>query len=206
MGVVVLKKSYLYDAIVDYSKSLHSSFHTPGHKNYNGHEDFFNIYKYDATELSVTDELYSPTGCISKAEDFATEVFGSFHTFFSAGGASQCVKTALAEFAGKKVIFDRNIHFSAAAAIAFFGIDAVFVCGKYDEKSFLPIPPTVEDFREAIEKNNDASAVFLTSPNYFGVSADCFAIRTVAVLLNCMGSPFAYPPRTMPMAVGQDAV
>ena len=168
----------IYDALVKYSESSHSSFHTPGHKSITGASDFFKIYPYDATELSCTDELYSPEGCIYDAEIAATELFGSYHTFLSAGGASQCVKAALAEFAGKKVLFDRNIHFSASSGIAFYGIDAIFVCGKTDSKTNLPSPPTVDDFRMAFYANPDCSAVFLTSPNYFGVSADCLAIRT----------------------------
>ena len=105
-------KTPIYDVLSSYSNSLHSSFHTPGHKSYVFDDSFFDIYKYDATELSVTDELYSPEGCISEAEDNVTKLYGSFHTFFSVGGASQCVKPALSFCAGKKVIFDRNIHFT----------------------------------------------------------------------------------------------
>ncbi|MBQ2915385.1 MAG: hypothetical protein IJE51_01205 [Clostridia bacterium] len=171
------KDAPIYGALASYARSKQASFHTPGHKNYRFSGDFFGIYPFDATEISCTDELYSPEGCIAEAEAKATELFGSYHTFFSAGGASQCVKAALAEFAGEKVIFDRNIHFSAAAAVAFYGIDTVFVCGKNDEKTSLPMPPTAEDIRSAIEKDPDAKAVFLTSPNYFGISADCLAIR-----------------------------
>ena len=167
----------IYDALVKYAESSQASFHTPGHKSQRLQGDFFKIYPYDATELSCTDELYAPEGCISEAEAAATELFGSYHTFLSAGGASQCVKASLAEFAGKKVLFDRNIHFSAAAAIAFYDIDAVFVCGKCDPETGLPIPPSVNDFKAAFCENPDCEAVFLTSPNYFGISADCLAVR-----------------------------
>ncbi len=171
------KDAPIYGALAAYARSKQASFHTPGHKSGEFSGDFFKIYPFDATEISCTDELYSPEGCIAEAESKATELFGSFHTFFSAGGASQCVKAALAEFAGKKVIFDRNIHFSAAAAAAFYGIETVFVCGKCDEKTALPMPPTAEEFRSAVEENPDAEAIFLTSPNYFGISADCLAVR-----------------------------
>lgn len=169
--------SPIYEALLKYAESSQASFHTPGHKGHKFQGDFFNIYPYDTTELSCTDELYSPEGCIAESENLATELFGSYHTFLSAGGASQCVKAALAEFAGKKVVFDRNIHFSAASAIAFYDIDAVFVCGKCDSKTGLPLPPTVDDFNFAFNENPDCEAVFLTSPNYFGISADCLAIR-----------------------------
>lgn len=172
-------KTPIYDSLVKYANSSHASFHTPGHKGLVFEGDFFDIYKYDATELSVTDELYSPCGCIAEAEDNATSLYGSFHTFYSVGGASQCVKAALASFAGKKVVFDRNIHYSAAAAIAFYGIDAVFVYGRCNRETSLPEPPTVNDFRRVLSENPDAKAVFLTSPNYFGVSADCLAIRNL---------------------------
>lgn len=171
------KDAPIFGALAAYARSKHASFHTPGHKSGEFSGDFFKIYPYDATEISCTDELYSPEGCIAEAEEKATALFGSHHTFFSAGGASQCVKAALAEFAGKKVIFDRNIHFSAASAAAFYGIETVFVCGKCDEKTSLSEPPTADDFRTALEKNPDAEAIFLTSPNYFGISADCLAIR-----------------------------
>ena len=185
----------IYEALEAYSRSKQASFHTPGHKSGDFQGDFFKIYQFDATEISCTDELYSPEGCIADAENLATELFGSFHTFFSAGGASQCVKAALAEFAGKKVVFDRNVHFSAAAAAAFYGIETIFVWGKNN------CPPTAEDFRIALEKNPDAMAVFLTSPNYFGISADCLAVRKLCdeknitfIDDNSHGSHFAFCP------------
>ncbi len=167
----------IYDVLVKYAESEHSSFHTPGHKSLKSDGDFFKIYAYDATEISITDELYSPEGCICEAENEATKLFGSYHTFLSAGGASQCVKASLAEFSGKKVLFDRNIHFSVASGIAFYGINAVFVCGKCDPETSLPLPPTVDDFKNAFYENPDSKAVFLTSPNYFGISADCLSVR-----------------------------
>lgn len=165
----------IYSALIDYANNTHISFHTPGHKSSVLEGDFSNIYKYDATELSVTDELYSPKSCIAEAEEKATLLFSSFHTFYSAGGASQCVKAALAEFVGKKVVFDRNIHTSVVAAIAFYGIEAIFVSKK--AVSELYAPPSVSDIQEVLDKNLNVSAVFLTSPNYWGISADCFSIR-----------------------------
>ena len=80
------KDSPIFRVLTEYSRSEQASFHTPGHKNYKFQGDFFGIYPYDATEISCTDELYSPEGCISEAENKATELFGSFHTFFLRAG------------------------------------------------------------------------------------------------------------------------
>lgn len=170
----------VYSAVEKYAASRSVSFHTPGHmgKKILG-ICFSDVYTFDATELSVTDELYAPRGCILEAEKKASELFGTYHTFLSAGGASQCVKAALADYAGKKVIFDRNIHSSVAAAICFYGIDAVFVYGGCDTTG-APVPPCAEAFGRAIAENPDAAAVFATTPTYFGLSADCAALKTLA--------------------------
>ena len=54
-----LKTCHIYRMLSASRKAKHLSFHTPGHK----------IAKWDITELSFSDNLSNPKGCIKQAEE-----------------------------------------------------------------------------------------------------------------------------------------
>ena len=151
-------------------------FHTPGHKGNLG-GIFSSVAKYDLTEISLTDNLFFPENEILGAEALASALFGSKTTVFSAAGATLCIQTALSLFAGKTVLFERNIHISAVNASILCGINPIFCTNDISEFGY-PFPMTAEKIEKALLKT-PASAVFLTSPNYYGLCADIPKIKRV---------------------------
>ena len=153
-------------------------FHMPGHK---GKADlgFDPIMKYDVTEVERTDNLYFPQDSLIEAEKLAAKLFDVKTTIFCAGGATLGNQTALSFFQKKKVLFERNIHISAFNATMLLDIEPVFVYNKTDRETGVVLPIEANDIETALEKNNDISAVFLTSPNYYGLCTDCEEIKKI---------------------------
>jgi len=153
-------------------------FHMPGHK---GKADlgFDPIMKYDVTEVEKTDNLYFPQEALKEAEDLAAKLFGVKRTVFCAGGATLGNQTALSFFRKKKVLFERNIHISAFNAAMLLDIKPVFVYNRFDKKTGVVLPIEKEDIEKALKNDCEISAVFLTSPNYYGLCADCEEIKKI---------------------------
>lgn len=164
----------LYNAIKN--QGGHISFHTPGHRF--RCEDTISPTFADTTEISVTDELYHPTGPILTAENEAAETFRVKSVCFSAGGATLCIQTALSFYAGKKVLTERSCHISVINASSLLDIDLRFLWGIPHVEMGFSMPATPEQIEEELEKGG-YSAVFITSPNYYGVCADLEGIRSV---------------------------
>ena len=153
-------------------------FHMPGHK---GKADFgFDpIMKYDVTEVERTDNLYFPQDALAEAEKLAAKLFDVKTTVFCAGGATLGNQTALSFFQNKKVLFERNIHISAFNAAMLLNIEPVFVYNKTDKKTGVVLPIEAIEIEKALNENSDIAAVFLTSPNYYGLCADCEEIKKI---------------------------
>ena len=164
-------KSYAEDSSV-------RRFHMPGHK---GKCDlgFDPVMKYDVTEVDRTDNLYFPQDALIESERLAAELFGVKTTVFCAGGATLGNQTALSFFSKKKVLFERNIHVSAVNAAMLLDIEPVFVYNRFDRKTGVVLPIEKEDIAETLKNDSDISAVFLTSPNYYGLCADGEEIKKV---------------------------
>lgn len=169
----------LYAALQKHAARKQSSFHTPGHK---GSCGFLPLDgSLDLTELPDTDSLYESSGCIRQSEKEAARLFGAKYTAISSGGCTLAIQGMLAAFAGagSKVIFCRNIHRSAIHTAMLLGIDPVWVKHRQDAGQGLPGRIVPEDVRGAIEKNPDAAAVYLTSPDYYGCMSDIAGISRV---------------------------
>lgn len=150
---------------------------TPGHKGCLGGL-FSTIAPFDVTELADTDNLYAPDGAIAQAEKLASLYYKSQYTFFSAGGASLCIQTALSLFTGKCVIMDRNSHISAFRAAATLDINMVFLTNGFLD---VPVAVTAEQVKQACILYPNACAVYITSPNYYGLCADLSTIKKICI-------------------------
>ncbi len=146
----------------------HISFHTPGHK----------IGKWDITELSFSDNLSAPSGCIAEAEKEIAEILGAEKSFILTDGSTSGVLATLyaAKLLGaqKLAAFDQT-HKSFFNGCALLGITPLVYTDKGEE---IPFPPTVEglkrDFPSVLE---EADGVFITSPTYYGRVADLENLR-----------------------------
>ena len=199
----------LYTALQNYLKKNRISFHTPGHQGRFLPRD---LYDMDLTELPDTDSLFEASGPIAEAEKQARELFHSRATFFSAGGCTLCIQAMfrLAAPQGGKVISSRVIHRSAVNTMALLGIEPVWVLPRPDAGPCLAGRLHPEDVQRALQENRDARAVYVTSPDYYGVLSDISGIARVCheygvplLVDNAHGTHLALLGRH-PLALGAD--
>ena len=171
----------LYNTLVKHRNLNRASFHTPGHKS---RQAIFpkDLLRLDYTELPDTDSLFEAEGAIHRAELNAAELFNTSATLFSAGGCTLCIQAMLRLVAptGGKIICGRVIHRSAINTMALLGIDPVWVYPYPDAGEGLPGRIQPKDIESALKENKDAKAVYITSPDYFGVMADISSIAKVS--------------------------
>ena len=153
----VLKNCKIYEMLAAHSKAKHLSFHTPGHK----------FGKWDITELSFSDNLSDPTGCILKAEEDIAKILGAKSSFILTDGSTSGILSMLyaAKNLGVRALaFPTNSHKSVYNACALTGLKAVTFDQSVSENG-LPLPPTLQEISKALES---ADGLLLTSPDYYG--------------------------------------
>lgn len=147
--------------LLENSKKKHLSFHTPGHK----------IGAWDITELSFSDNLSAPKGCIAEAEKEIAGILGAAKSFILTDGSTSGVLSMLyaAKSLGvKKVAFCVSSHKSV-----------------YNGCKLLGLTPLI--FEENLQNEggkyalsaifDGADALFFTSPDYYGNVAEWKALR-----------------------------
>lgn len=178
-------KTPLRDAVRAYIERDAARFHMPGHKGI-GEREFVGLLPYDITEVEGADSLFQAEGPLLRLEEAFAEAYGAERTLLSAGGATLCIQTmlALACGTGKKLIAGRNLHRSAVNTMALLGLDPVWIypdgsAGKWYQGRYTPVA-----VRSALLEHPDASAVYLTSPDYFGVMSDLAGISEICRAFN----------------------
>lgn len=203
-------KTPIFDFVKEYAENNPVRFHMPGHKGklYLGPEP------YDITEIPGADALYSAEGIIAESEENATRLFGTAHTFYSAEGSTLAIKAMLAlAVSGKKnatVLAARGAHKSFIYAAALLDIDVKWIYGISNHicSSLL----SVDDVIRALDEEKDASALYITSPDYLGNIADIKGIaeachkRGIQLLVdNAHGAYLRFlSPSSHPIALGAD--
>ena len=181
-----------------------------------GHKGVGEVEQFDLTEIEGADSLYEASGIIKESEDNASSLFGCT-TLYSTEGSSLALRAMLylAILMGKSaerplVLAGRNAHkvFVSAAALLDFDVEWLEGCGSY--LSCTVSAEEVEDKLAEMEKK--PLAVYLTSPDYLGNTADIEGIAKVCkrhgVLLlvdNAHGAYLAFTqPSRHPIALGAD--
>ncbi|MBO5655288.1 MAG: amino acid decarboxylase, partial [Clostridia bacterium] len=81
-------KTPIKDFVNKYALSKPVRLHMPGHKGVS----FLGAEKYDITEITGADVLYSPKGIIAESMANATSIFGSGKTLYSTEGSSLAIR------------------------------------------------------------------------------------------------------------------
>ncbi len=165
-------KKVFYESLKKYKGLGRSSFHTPGHK---GNLSMLNKLLYlDFTELPLTDSLYEASGIIKKSETKLKTLFGTEKSLFSSGGNTLCIQAMLRMVAseGDKILCDRVVHRSAVSAMALLGIDPVWINREFNEESGLFEKLDINQIKKYLSQKSDFKAVYITSPNYYGILQD----------------------------------
>ncbi len=158
--------------IKKYVKKGYISFHTPAHKGRNPYINKVLKPRYDLTELMETDNLFCPDGIIKNLENNLAKVFLSKEFFILVNGATSGIEAAINLFKeGDKILIDRNCHISVVNGLILSGATPVFIETSLNEFN-IPNPPTLDAVEKAFLENSDAKGLFITSPNYYGLSAE----------------------------------
>ncbi len=208
-----MKQTPLWQAVTAYCQKNYSRYHMPGHKG-RGVPGMEQVLPYDVTEVKGTDSLFEATEAIAQTEKLFSKLYHTNRSMISCGGSTLCIQAMLALVARPegKVIAGRNIHVSAVNAMALLGLNPVWVYPKPDAGTGLPGRVQPADIESALAANPDAAAVYLTSPDYYGVLCDIAAISVICktynvplLVDNAHGSHLAFlSPSLHPIAAGAD--
>jgi arginine/lysine/ornithine decarboxylase len=181
------ERTPLYDAIVDYANKNKISFHTPGHKHGQGIAKSFRqlvgekVFRLDLSVMSEVDSLHEPSTVIKEAQILAAKAYGSDYSFFLVNGTTGGNQAMILSVCdpGDKILVPRNAHKSVISGIILSGAEPVYLMPKIDEDLDLILNLTPEQVEEGLRQHPDAKAVLVTSPTYFGLTADLDAISEV---------------------------
>ncbi len=167
------KNCHIYNTLND--AATHTSFHTPGHK----------MGKWDITELSFSDNLSAPTGCILRAEKDIANILGASQSFILTDGSTAGVLSMLRAGKVRKLLFPQSAHKSVQNACKLLGITPVILEQKYQGN--MPMQVTASEIENALclVENLDVDGVLLTSPDYYGNAPDLQSIKAVCLGYGC---------------------
>ncbi|WP_203363707.1 aminotransferase class I/II-fold pyridoxal phosphate-dependent enzyme [Bacillus sp. REN10] len=169
----------LYEALCSYEKSQRTSLHVPGHKDGRVFDEaaldrFASILKIDATESKGIDDLHHPTDFIKDAQLLAADAFGADHTFFLVGGSTiGNIGIALTLCGpGDKILVQRNMHKSVFHGLMLAGAHPIFIAPAIESTTKVAKVSDFDFIEKALKEHPDVKAVWITNPNYYGMSQD----------------------------------
>jgi arginine/lysine/ornithine decarboxylase len=144
------------------------------------HKGFNAAMRWDLTELDSLDDLHLPRGAIKKAQELAALLFNAEETFFLVNGVTVGLISLFLAFCrpGDKVLLTRISHKAALHGIALSGARPVFLPVEKDSSGF-PRNISAAVVRQALQEHPDARLLLVTSPSYWGITADLPAIKQI---------------------------
>lgn len=212
-------KTPICDFVKKYGESASVRLHMPGHKGVS----FVGPESLDITEIDGADVLYGidshidKNGIIRQSEQFASQLFGSQATFYSAEGSSLGIRTMLfmtkqyAALHGKNncLVAPRNVHKTFVTAAALLDIDIRWIYP--DDGNVLSCDFDLNELDRVLSDVKPV-ALYITSPDYLGNIKDIKSISEICrkhdVLLivdNAHGAYLKFLPQSQhPIDLGAD--
>ncbi len=173
----------LCDFVRDYVRSDAHRLHMPGHKG----KTFLGLESLDITEIDGADVLYHPNGILAESQNIVRELFGTKKTLYSAEGSSLSIRAMLylalldakANGRGAQVLAARNAHKVFLGAAALLDLDVRWLYGA-ETDTLLSCRITPQILETALSACAvPPAAVYITSPDYLGNTADIMALAAV---------------------------
>lgn len=161
----------LYDKITECCSHTRARFCMPGHGGEGG-TGLYACAPFDWTEVKGLDNLLESEDVILQSEKLLAKDYGYEHALMLTCGVTCAMHIALnlAKDRGGRVIAAGDMHKSFWSACALYGIEA-----------------EIADGDESIDATKGKiSAVFVTSPDYFGKTKDIKTLRKVADEANAL--------------------
>ena len=173
-------KAPLYEAVKEYIEKNMVPFHMPGHSQGRGVPQSLrkvfgkNLFDFDLTEVSGLDYLHYARGVIKEAEELASDLYGVKKTFFLVNGTTAGVHAMILATCkeGEKIIVGRNSHRSVIGGIIVSGANPVFVHPEFNKEFGIITNISPKELENIIKQNQDAKAVLITTPNYYGLQGN----------------------------------
>jgi arginine/lysine/ornithine decarboxylase len=195
----------LFEALRRESDAARLRFCMPGHKG--------KLNPLDMTEAGGMDNLLHPQGALKAAHARAADAYGAKAAHFCVNGASAGVMAMLCALPleGRRVLISADCHLSAASALIHSGALPLMLPPRR-RRGGLPLPSAASNVDKSLRAHKDIAAVLLTSPNYYGFTADVPAIaahcraRGIPLLVDAAhGAHFGFAPALPPQPVEADA-
>lgn len=151
----------------------------PGHKGIS----LTGFESWDITEIPGADSLYEAEGIIAQSEANASILFGC-PTFYSTEGSSLCIKAMVCLAAANRhnisdrplIIAGRNAHKAFLNAVALCDADVEWIKGE----GYLTCHTVAKQLEDMLKNApRKPVAVYITSPDYLGNTADIEAISSL---------------------------
>lgn len=183
----------LLEAMKAYREDHVYPLHTPGHKGGRGADEDLkdllgeNALISDVSLMEELDDLHHPEGAIKDAETLAAALYGADRCFFGVNGTTGIIHGMLlgALRPGDKILVPRNSHKSVLGGLILGGLEPIALAPCYDESWRMTLQLKPEQVEAALVKDPDIKAVFLTTPNYFGLAADTEKIAQICHKKGC---------------------
>lgn len=203
------------DFVRDYARKRSLRMHMPGHKGVS----LLGMEHLDITEITGADSLYEANGVIRESEQNASSLFGC-PTFYSTEGSSQCIRAMLylvllhAKNSGRRPLIaaGRNAHKTFLSAAALLDLEVVWLTPESPD-SYLSCRLDANSLERQLSSLKEKPiAVYLTSPDYLGNTADVLSLsalcRRLGILLvvdNAHGAYLRFLPESQhPVDLGAD--
>lgn len=180
-------KRPLLTAVETYRQAHVYPLHTPGHKGGRGADPALRhlvgdvALESDVSLMEELDDIHHPEGCIREAEELAARVYGADRCFLGVNGTTGVIHGMLlgALQPGDRILVPRNCHRSVLGGLILAGLEPVYIQPAYDKEWRLTLQLSPEQVEAAFHIHPDLKAVFLTTPNYFGLAADTKKIAEI---------------------------
>lgn len=164
----------------NYAQRDGARFHMPGHKG-RGLDGFFReeLSGWDVTELGGMDDLHAARGILARTADKYRKAYGAEHSFLSVGGSTAAIEAMLLSLdRSERLLVCRDCHRSVIGGAILSGIRTEFFTTPFDDTFGAPSLPDAALVEQELRRTG-ATAVFITSPNVYGFTADLPAIADV---------------------------
>ena len=120
------------------------------------------------------DNLLHPHECIKEAQELYALATNAQYAKFLVNGSTSGILVMLLSVlkAHDKIILPRNVHKSVINGLILSGAFPIFVMPEIDKETEIVNQISFEKWKETIDNNLDAKAIFIINPTYFGATAD----------------------------------
>lgn len=168
--------------IREYDSDAFLRLHTPGHQ---ARCEFINKIspRLDITEIDGSDSLYHSDGIIADLENEISELYQA-NSVISAGGSTLCIQTMVSLFKDRTFVAMRSSHVSFYNVCTLLDIQPEWI--NFNCESLYENIPKPCDIEKVLVKIEKPVAVYITSPNYYGIRADIKGVSEVCKKYNAI--------------------